>query len=402
MSKGKEGKPHIGIYGKRNAGKSSLINKIANQDISIVADYPGTTTDPVKRSFEITGFGPVVLIDTAGIDDRGDVGILRTSKSIKTLDHIDLAIIVLSDNFIDKEETELIQTIINKHIPYFFVHNKSDKERLNQEFKSKIEKEFNVPIVDFSCAKDPTANKIISIIKTEIPEYSWKQLSMLEGIISKNDLVLLITPIDIAAPQGRLILPQVQTIRDVLDNECVAIILKETELEAFLKNNQVSPALAITDSQIFSLADSLIPKHIPLTSFSILLARHKGDFESYLKGAERVSELIDGDKILILESCSHHVTCEDIGRVKIPTWLKDFTGKALEFEVVTGLDNIPGQIKDYALVVQCGGCVITGRQLLNRLRPAISAGVPVINYGMLIAYLHGIYDRALEPFLKKR
>ncbi|MCG8410257.1 MAG: [FeFe] hydrogenase H-cluster maturation GTPase HydF, partial [Bacteroidales bacterium] len=203
---------------------------------------------------------------------------------------------------------------------------------------------------------------------------------------------------DIEAPEGRMILPQVQAIRDILDNDAVAIVVKEREVDAFLRKTQIKPALAITDSQIFLKADASIPKDIPLTGFSVVLARYKGDFNAYLQGTPKISELKDGDKVLLLESCTHHVSCDDIGRVKIPRWLSDFTGKNLHYEVVTGLDNVPGEITDYALVIQCGGCVITRRQLINRIQPAIKAGVPVTNYGMAIAYVQGIYERAIAPF----
>lgn len=399
MKKGKDGKPHIGIYGKRNAGKSSLINKIADQDISIVADYAGTTTDPVKRSFEITGFGPVVLIDTAGIDDIGDLGKLRVKKSIKSVNQIDLAILVLTDNKIDNHDKKIIEVFNKTATPFLIVHNKSDIAELNESFKNNLEKEYSVPVIDFSTIKNENADIIIDLIKKHIPESSWKSSSLLGDLVSYGDIVLLITPIDIEAPEGRLILPQVQTIRDILDNDCTAIVVKEKELDAFLKKTQIKPKLAITDSQIFLKADASIPKDIPLTGFSVLLARHKGDFHSYLKGTPEVDNLKDGDKILILESCSHHVACDDIGRVKIPRWLNSFTGKKLEYEVVAGLDEIPGEITDYSLIVQCGACVITRKQLINRLKPAVDAGVPVTNYGMLIAYLQGIYNRAIRPFI---
>lgn len=400
-TKGKESKPHIGIYGKRNAGKSSLINKIANQDISIVADYAGTTTDPVKRSFEITGFGPVVLIDTAGIDDIGEVGKLRVSKSLKSINQIDMAILVITNNEIGNEEEELVKRLKKQSVPFIIVHNKSDIKPLSKSTKSKLEKDFNVPVVDFSTIKSSDSEEIIKLVKSVIPESSWKSSSLLGDLVSYGDIVLLITPIDIEAPEGRLILPQVQTIRDILDNDCTAIVVKEKEVDSFLKKTQIKPKLAITDSQIFLQADASIPKDIPLTGFSVLLARHKGDFQNYLKGTPKISELKEGDKILILESCSHHVACDDIGRVKIPRWLNNYTGKNLEYIVVTGLDDVPGKITDYSLVVQCGGCVITRRQLINRLKPAVDAGVPVTNYGMLIAYVQGIYNRAIQVFVSE-
>ncbi|MEJ5267629.1 MAG: [FeFe] hydrogenase H-cluster maturation GTPase HydF [Bacteroidales bacterium] len=400
MNKGKENKPHIGIYGRRNVGKSSLINNISGQEIAIVADFKGTTTDPVKRSFEITGFGPVILIDTAGIDDEGEVGKLRVQKSLKTLKEIDLAILVISENIFDVEEKNLIDQFKKEGIPFFIIHNKSDLVKLNKDLQKKIQEKFNCPVIDYSVETNGNIEVLLNTIKELLPESSWKITSLLGDLISYGDIVLLITPIDIEAPQGRLILPQIQTIRDILDNDCVAIVLKEREVDSFLKKTGIKPKLAITDSQIFLKAAASIPRDIPLTGFSVLLARYKGDFDNYLIGTPKINDLKDGDKILILESCSHHVSCDDIGRVKIPRWLSNYTGKSLEYIVIAGLDEIPGKITDYALVVQCGGCVLTRKQVISRLKPAVEAGVPVTNYGMLIAFVQGIYDRAIEPFVK--
>src|ERR1035437_7504956 len=346
-TKGRESKPHIGIYGRRNNGKSSLINCLAGQEIAIVSDHAGTTTDPVKKSFEITGFGPVIFVDTAGIDDSGDLGQKRVDRTVGTLEIIDLALLVVTDNSWGKYEEELI-----------------------------------------------------SLIRNTIPEHSYKTPALLGDLISYGDIVILITPIDIEAPAGRLILPQMQAIRDILDNEAIAIILKEREVDSFLKKTSIKPALAITDSQVFVKADASIPRDIPLTSFSIMLARFKGDFKYYLKGTPKISELKDGDRVLLLESCTHHVSCDDIGRTKIPRWITSFTGKKIEYDVVAGLDAISRPITDYSLVIQCGGCMITRKQLHNRLQPAIKAGVPVTNYGMAIAYVQGIYNRAIAPFVK--
>ena len=227
-----------------------------------------------------------------------------------------------------------------------------------------------------------------------------KITTLLGDLIKHGDVVLLITPIDVEAPEGRLILPQVQVIRDILDNDAVAIVLKEREADAFLRNSGIKPALVVTDSQVFVKADASVPADIPLTSFSILLARQKGDFENYLKGTPAISKLEDGNRVLLLESCTHHVACDDIGRVKIPRWITNFTGKNVEFDVVAGLDTLPRPVSDYSLVIQCGGCMITARQLQQRIRTAVRAGVPVTNYGMAIAYVQGIYNRAVAPFLK--
>jgi [FeFe] hydrogenase H-cluster maturation GTPase HydF len=402
MTKGRESKPHIGIYGRRNNGKSSLINCLAGQDIAIVSDHAGTTTDPVKKSFEITGFGPVILVDTAGIDDSGDLGTKRVERTVRTLDIIDLALLVITHNSWGNYEDDLIKKFHELDIPFIIIHSKSDIQEPTTEFRDKIRQITGTFPFEFSVVDKRNYEELIGMIRNAIPEHSWKTPPLLGDLISYGDIVLLITPIDIEAPAGRLILPQVQAIRDILDNEAVAIILKEKEVDAFLKKTKIRPALAITDSQVFVKADASIPPDIPLTSFSIMLARFKGDFESYLKGTPKISELKDGDRVLLLESCTHHVSCDDIGRTKIPRWITGFTGREIEYDVVAGLDILPRPVTDYSLVIQCGGCMITRRQLLNRLQTAIKAGVPVTNYGMAIAYVQGIYNRAIAPFVKGR
>lgn len=402
MTKGKESKPHIGIYGRRNNGKSSLINRLAGQEIAIVSDFAGTTTDPVKKSFEITGFGPVILIDTAGIDDEGDLGSKRIKKTLDSIKTVDLAILVITDNTFSEFEKQLIEEFKKTDTPFFVIHNKSDLKQLNDNTRTLIISQTNASIVEFDTIKAQNIETIIRLIKTTIPESAYKKTSLVGDLLSYGDIVLLITPIDIEAPAGRLILPQVQAIRDILDHDAVSIVLKEREVDAFLRKTKIEPALAITDSQIFTKADASVPRNIPLTSFSIILARLKGEFEQFLKGTPKIADLKDGDRVLSLESCTHHVSCDDIGRVKIPRWIANFTGKKLEFDVVAGLDNLPRDINDYALVVQCGGCVITRKQLVNRLKPAIDAGIPVTNYGMAIAYVQGIYNRAIEPFVKSK
>lgn len=402
MSKGRESRPHIGIYGRRNNGKSSLINSIAGQDIAIVSDHAGTTTDPVKKSFEITGFGPVILIDTAGIDDTGELGEKRVERTLRTLGIIDLALLVVTDNLWGSYEITLAENFKSLDIPYIVIHNKSDLVSPTPDFFTAIKETTGTDLFEFSAADKRNYEQLIDLIKKTIPEHSLRTPTLLGDLINYGDIVILITPIDVEAPAGRLILPQVQAIRDILDNDAVAIVLKEREVDAFLKKTMIKPALAVTDSQVFVKADASIPKEIPLTSFSILLARFKGDFENYLKGTPRISDLKDGDRILLLESCTHHVACDDIGRTKIPRWISSFTGKRLEYDVVAGLDTLPRPITDYSLVIQCGGCMITRRQLFNRLQPAIKAGVPVTNYGMAIAYVQGIYNRAIAPFISKK
>lgn len=400
MSKGRESKPHIGIYGRRNNGKSSLINTLAGQDIAIVSEIAGTTTDPVKKSFEITGFGPVILVDTAGIDDSGEMGSKRIDRTIRTLEIVDLALLVVTSNNWGEFENDLVSKFRERDIPCIIVHNKSDIESADKDFIKKITIETGYQVIEFSSLDKRNYEDLISLIKITIPEKSLKNPSLLADLINKDDIVILITPIDTEAPEGRMILPQVQAIRDILDNNAIAIVVKETEVDEFLRKTSIQPALAITDSQVFRKADASIPKNIPLTSFSIMLAHYKGDFEKYLEGTPRISELKDGDRVLLLESCSHHVACDDIGRMKIPKWLGDFTGSQLEFDVIAGLDSVKRPVTDYALIIQCGGCMITGKQLHNRLRGAIEAGVPVTNYGMAIAWLQGIYTRAVAPFLK--
>jgi [FeFe] hydrogenase H-cluster maturation GTPase HydF len=398
MQRGKENKPHIGIYGRRNNGKSTLINLLAGQEIAIVSEIAGTTTDPVKKSFEITGFGPVILLDTAGTDDTGPLGEKRISSTLDTIRNVDLAILVIAHNLFGEPEEKLISEFKRLDVPYFIIHNKSDLERLGEKTRAEIHSFSESAIIEFSSKDGRYPEEIIASIRSSIPESAWKTVGLTGDLIGYGDLVLLITPIDVQAPAGRLILPQVQVIRDVLDNDGIAIVLKEKEVDAFLRKSLVKPRLAITDSQIFSRADSSIPRDIPLTSFSILLARHRGDFGLYLEGTPHISRLKDGDRLLLLESCTHHVSCDDIGRVKIPRWISNFTGRKLEFDTVAGLSKLPRPITDYAMVIQCGGCMITRRQIANRIRPAAEAGIPVTNFGMAIAWVQGIYDRAVAPF----
>ena len=399
VKKGKEIRPHIGIFGKRNSGKSSLINALAGQEVAIVSDVAGTTTDPVSKNMEIGGLGAVVLIDTAGIDDEGMLGEKRIARSREVIKTIDLAILLITENTIGEFENGLIDEFNKLDLPFFVVHNKSDLQTLSAETISKVQKELLTTILEFSALNKSSVEPLVKEMRSFLPETAWKPGTLVGDLISYGDTVLLITPIDIEAPEGRLILPQVQVIRDVLDHDGVVAICKEREVDAYFKRMEPKPKLVITDSQVFLKADASIPQEIPLTSFSIVLARQKGDFQQYIKGTPKIGELKDGDRILILESCSHHVSCDDIGRVKIPRWLSNFTGKKLEYDTVAGLNQVVRDIHDYALVVQCGGCIITRRQLVNRLKPAIDAGIPVTNYGMAIAYVHGIYNRAIKPFI---
>ncbi len=398
MAKGKESKPHIGIFGRRNNGKSSLINALAQQDIAIVSEVSGTTTDPVRKSMEIPGIGPAILVDTAGIDDTGELGQKRVNRSLATLKTVDLAILVITHNRFEQEEEKLVEAFHKQEVPFVIFHNKSDQVALDDALQQYLHDTYKVKVLPFSALQPVNLEEAVTTLRRAMPETAYRKTSLLGDLLHYGDLVVLITPIDNEAPEGRLILPQVQAIRDIIDNDCVAIVVKEKEVDALMKQLQPRPSLAVTDSQVFPRADAAIPKDIPLTSFSIMLARHKGDFESYLKGTPKIAGLRDGDRILLLESCTHHVACDDIGRVKIPRWMSNHTGKKLTFEVVAGLNDLPRPIEEYALVVQCGGCMITRRQITGRLKPAIDAGVPVTNYGMAIAWMHGIYQRAVAPF----
>jgi len=378
--------PHIGIYGRTNSGKSTLINKLTGQPIAIVSDQAGTTTDPVKKSIEIFGIGPVVLIDTAGIDDTSELGKQRVEKTYQTLKQIDCAILVIADNQYGEPETKLIEQFKEHNIPFI---------KVNNLFKGV----FKDDAINLNLLNDDP-QPIIEALKKAIPESAYKKTSMLGGIVKPNDVVVLVTPIDDEAPEGRLILPQVMAIRNALDNDCICVVLKETNLQQYF-DTMPYPNLVVTDSQAFAMVGKIVPQEVPLTSFSILLARLRGDFENYLKGTPHLSELKDGDKILMLESCTHEISCGDIGRVKLPALIRKFTGKDIQFDYVAGLAPIPN-IHQYAMAIQCGGCVATRKQLLNRTNLAVQAGIPISNYGMAIAYMTDIFNRATTPITNKQ
>lgn len=398
MSKGKEIKPHIGIYGRRNYGKSSLINILAGFETAIVSPQAGTTTDPVKKSMEIPGIGPAILIDTAGIDDTGELGLKRISKSYDTLKTIDLAVLLIVNNCFGVFEKDLIAKFEELDVPFIFIHNKSDIVALDLQFAQELEDKYKTSVFEFSALKTDGNEELLKLMATVMPETAYTSKAMVGGLFKPGETVLLITPIDNEAPEGRMILPQVQAIRDILDNDGIAMVCKENEVEKLMNEVHPKPSLVITDSQVFGKVGKFIPEEISFTSFSILLARQRGDFENYLKGTPFIEKLKDGDKVLILESCTHHVTCDDIGRHKIPTWLKRYTGKDLIFDVVAGLGNSPRDIKEYSLLVQCGGCVISRKQVINRVKQAVIAGIPITNYGMAIAWMHGIFNRSVSMF----
>lgn len=396
MQKGKDIKPHIGIFGRRNNGKSSFINIIVNQEVAIVSDIAGTTTDPVKKSIEIPEIGPVIMIDTAGIDDVGELGKKRIMKTFDVLKMIDCAILLISGNQFGEYERDMIERLTEFDIPYFIVHNKKDIEPLVEKTIHEIRKITNASVLDYSNFHTQQVEDVVALLKQTIPETIYQKFSLFDGLIEENALVVLVTPIDKETPEGRLILPQVMAIRDILDHKAIAIVLQENELENFLNTNAIRPKLVVTDSQVFEKVSAIVPRDIPLTGFSLLFARLKGDFEAYLKGTPFIKELKDNDTVLIMESCTHHVNCDDIGRYKIPNWLLQFTGKNLHFEIVNSFQQAKKEIEHYAMVIQCGGCMFTRKQILNRLKPAIEKGIPVSNYGMAIAYMHGIFDRATE------
>lgn len=391
----KDLKPHIGIFGRMNNGKSSIINKLTGQPMAIVSEQAGTTTDPVKKSIEIFGIGPVILIDTAGIDDMSELGKQRVEKTYQTLKEIDCAILVIAGEEFGEPERAIIGEFKKHEIPFIIVHNKSDIAELSESHKKAIESDFSTKILEFSALKDD-AKVLQEVLKKAIPESAYKKASLLGGIIKPGDVVVLVTPIDDEAPEGRMILPQVMAIRDVLDNDCICVVLKETALKQYFDNNP-KPALVVTDSQVFALVNKIVPQDVQLTSFSIILARLRGDFENYLKGTPHLSNLKDGDKILMLESCTHEISCGDIGRVKLPNLIRKFTGKNIEFTYLSGLTPIEN-IRQYAMAIQCGGCMATRKQLINRTNMAVENGIPISNYGMAIAYMNGIFERVTKVF----
>lgn len=391
---------HIGIFGRRNTGKSSLINMITGQNISIVSGIPGTTTDPVKKSVEIFDVGPAILIDTAGIDDLGEIGSKKIQKSQEVIRRVDCAILLIAGNQFGDYEIRLIEQFQKNDVPYLIAHNKSDIDKIAAITKSAIRQHTQAEIIDFSTIDPADKERLIAALKQIIPESAFQKSSLIGDLVKPGDVVLLITPFDSESPEGRMILPQSQTIRDALDNKCITVVVTEGELPDFLKLG-ITPALAVTDSSVFGIVAEMLPEEIPLTSFSILFARLKGNFDAFKEGTPHIAKLREGDSVLILESCTHQTSCDDIGRAKIPKLLQRFTSKGLHFTVVSGLSELPPDVNIFSLVIQCGGCMITRKQLINRISPFIEAGIPVTNYGMTLAYLHGIFERATNIFEKK-
>lgn len=387
-------KVHIGIFGRRNQGKSMLINALAGQDIAIVSDVAGTTTDPVKKSMEIFGIGPCVLVDTAGLDDSGDVGGKRVAKSLESLKIIDIAMLLISNNEIGKEEEEVIQHFKEYDIPYIIVHNKSDLQPLTASCRRRLET-LGVPVVECSAATKQGLEELVQAIVKATPASAYRQENLLDDIIHEGETIVLVMPQDSEAPEGRLILPQVQVIRNILDNKAIAICLQPSELSTYLAIHR--PDLVITDSQVFGEVAEIVPTSIPLTGFSIVLARSKGNFEHFIEGTQRLRELHDGDTILMLESCTHLSSCEDIGRHKLPRLIQQYTGKRLNFQFVAALSPLP-PLDNISMAIQCGGCMVTKRQLMNRLKEIIDKKIPVSNYGMTLSLINGIFDRSMNIF----
>lgn len=388
---------HIALFGKTNAGKSSIINALTGQNIALVSDVKGTTTDPVYKTMELLPIGPVVFIDTAGLDDESELGELRKKKTIDVLNKTDIALVIIdSAQGLSSFDIEIINKIKSKNIPVIVVLNKSDINNIDAATINKMEDQFKIKIISTSVSKNIGINEIKNELIKAVPDEEDK-FRIVGDLISPGDFIVLVTPIDKAAPKGRLILPQQQVIRDILESDAISIVTKEYELRETLENLNKKPKLVITDSQAFLKVSADTPKDILLTSFSILFARNKGNLTELVNGAKAIGRLKDGDKILVSEACTHHRQSDDIGKVKIPRWLRQSTGKDLKFEFSSGF-SFPENIKDYALIVHCAGCMLNRKAMLHRISSAVDSEVPIVNYGVLIAYIHGILERALKPF----
>ena len=386
---------HIAIFGKRNAGKSSLINALTKQDVALVSDLPGTTTDPVYKAMEILPLGPVVLIDTAGLDDEGQLGLLRVEKSKAVLNKTDLAILVIDgQSELTEFDVKIFQEIKTKNIPIVVVVNKIDLQK--RIMPHSIVEQLGNDVVEVSTVTGAGIELLKGLLIKNTPE-KWGEETLVGDIVKADDNVVLVVPIDSAAPKGRLILPQVQVLRAILDNDANAIIAKENKLKEALANLKRPPSLVITDSQVFGEIESIVPEAIPFTSFSILFARYKGDLTTYINGVKTLEKLAKNDKILIAEGCTHHRQKDDIGTVKIPKWLKEYTGVDLTFDWVSG-GQYPANLAEYKLIIHCGACMLNRREVLYRNSIAKEQNVPIVNYGILIAYLKGILPRVIKPF----
>lgn len=383
---------HIGFFGRRNAGKSSVVNAVTNQELSVVSDVKGTTTDPVTKSMELLPLGPVLIIDTPGFDDGGSLGELRVKKTKQVLNKTDVAVLVVDATEgmgnVDHEIVELFKT---KNIPYLLVYNKCDL--LEVKDMRRLSADENSVLVSATDRKniDQLKEKIALIVDTR------EEKRLVADLVSPGDIVVLVTPIDSAAPKGRLILPQQQVIRDLLESDAVSVVIKENEVEQTLKILAKKPRMIITDSQAFHIVAQSTPRDIPLTSFSILMARYKGFLDTAVNGAIAIDGLSDGDKILICEGCTHHRQCDDIGTVKLPRWLEEYTGKKFAYEFTSG-GGFPEDLTSYKIIIHCGGCMLNEREIQYRMKCATDQGVPFTNYGTVIALTQGILARSLEIF----
>lgn len=392
---------HIGIFGRRNAGKSSVINAVTGQNLAIVSDVLGTTTDPVYKAMEILPLGPVVLIDTPGLDDVGELGELRVQKAFQVLNKTDIALLVLDVNSgFSKEEEKLLELVKAKNIPFVAVLNKTDiaKEDKIKEFEKLLKDKYNIEnVVSVSAEKKDGIFELkekIASLNTE------KEKSpIISDLVCPGETAVLVVPIDESAPKGRLILPQQQTIRDLLDHNAMAAVTQVTTLAKTLESFKEPPKIVVTDSQAFKEVAKIVPENVPLTSFSILFARHKGELSTLVKGVKAMDDLKDGDTVLISEGCTHHRQCNDIGSVKIPNAVRKYTGKNLNFEFTSG-GEFPLDLSKYSLIIHCGGCMLNEREMKYRIACANDAGIPMVNYGVLLAQVNGILNRSLEPVEK--
>lgn len=387
---------HIGLFGRRNVGKSSLLNALTRQTVSIVSDIAGTTTDPVEKPMELLPIGAVLFIDTAGIDDVGALGEMRVQKTKQVFDRTDVGIIVtVAGDWGDFEEAILTE-LRERKIPVIVVFNKTDVAKVDLAQESRL-KDLQIPCVEMSAARGEGVLDLREALVKSAPEEFINAPSIIGDLVPSGELVVLVIPIDLEAPKGRLILPQVQSIRDILDNDAYCLVVKERELRDALDRLKRPPALVVTDSQAFLKVAGDTPDDVLMTSFSILFARFKGDLVEFVRGALAIENLVPGDKVLICESCSHHPIGEDIGRVKLPRWLRQYVGGKLEFTHIQGHD-FPEDLSSYKLAVHCGACMWNRREVLSRIIRCQQAGVPITNYGLAIAYSLGIFARALRPF----
>lgn len=387
---------HIALFGRRNAGKSSLINALTHQKVAVVSDIPGTTTDPVYKSMEVLPLGPVVFIDTPGIDDKGMLGELRIEKTKEILRKTDIGVLVVTrDTYWGEQEESITEQFIKRGVPFVIVINKCE-DRMDDNDRGNLPEFLDAPIVKISALTGEGIDVLIAKL-AELKKDGDQRLHLVDGLVGTGDLAILVTPIDKEAPKGRLILPQQQVLRDILDSGAMALVVKETELEEALKRLTYPPSVVITDSQVFDKVNAVLPQNVPLTSFSIIYARQKGDLELFYRAVKAIEKLNDGDHILIAEGCTHHRKDDDIGTVKIPGLLKKKTGKKLKFHHVSG-GFFEEDLSRYNLVVHCGACMLNKREMEYRQSFSLESGVPMINYGIILAYLHGILDRAMMPF----